>query len=84
LQSPLKLARTKNKLFIYLLWQLESRGYITTEWQSVCAKERLIESCTGIVFTQNNLSSTLYQVKEAPPKVVDAIDKLMKGLRYDS
>jgi hypothetical protein len=46
LQSPLKLARTKNKLFIYLLWQLESRGYITMEWQSACAKERLIESCT--------------------------------------
>jgi hypothetical protein len=81
LQSPLKLARTKNKLFVYLLWQLESRSYITTEWQSVCAKERLIESCTGIVFTQNNLSSTLYQVKEAPPKGTELIDKYIIQLK---
>jgi hypothetical protein len=84
LQSPLKLVRTKNKLFIYLLWQLESRGYITTEWQSVCAKERLLESCTGIVFAQNNLSSTLYQVKEVPPKGAEHIDKLAQQLRAHS
>jgi hypothetical protein len=53
---------------------MESRGCITTEWQSVCAKERLIEPRTGIVFRQNDLSLMLYQVKETPPKGVEHID----------
>jgi hypothetical protein len=81
LDSPLKLARNKNKLLVYLFWQLESRGYITIEWQAVCAQAQLFKSIKGIILSQNNLSSTLYQVKEYPPKDCQIIDKYIKELK---
>jgi hypothetical protein len=81
LSTPLKVARNKNKLLVYFLWQLESRGYITMEWQAVSTQEKLFESNTNIILSQNNLSSLLYQVKESPPKDCHIIDKYIKELK---
>ncbi|MDR1980824.1 MAG: hypothetical protein LBQ39_04275 [Tannerellaceae bacterium] len=81
LSNPLNIARNKNKLLVYFLWQLESRSYITMEWQAVSAQEKLFYSDTDIILSQNNLSSLLYQVKESPPKDCHIIDKYIKELK---
>jgi hypothetical protein len=79
--QPLRIARNKNRLMVYLLWQLESRGLITMEWQAVCGKEKLLASHTGSVLSRNNLSSILYQAKETPPKHSEIIDNCVKQLK---
>jgi hypothetical protein len=81
LPQPLKIARNKNRLLIYLLWQLEARNLISMEWQAVCAREHLLVSHTGKMLSRNNLSSILYQAKEAPPKHSESIDNYVKQLK---
>ncbi|MDR0994672.1 MAG: hypothetical protein LBL81_00090 [Tannerella sp.] len=81
LVEPLKVARAKNKLIVYALWQLECRNLITLEWQAVCAREKLLQSFSGNILSQNNLSSSLYQAKELPPKGSEIIDSYIKQMK---
>lgn len=76
-----RVGRNKNKLLIYLLSELSYKNYIDSEWQAICANNNLFMSFGGIVLTQNNYSSTLYDVKENPPKDSNTIDKYLKLLK---
>lgn len=79
--EPIRIGRNKNKLLIYLLSELSYKNYIDSEWQAICANNNLFMSFGGIVLTQNNYSSTLYDVKENPPKDSNTIDKYLKLLK---
>lgn len=79
--EPIRIGRNKNKLMIYLLSELSYKNYIDSEWQAICANNNLFMSFGGIVLTQNNYSSTLYDVKENPPKDSNIIDNYLKQLK---
>lgn len=79
--EPIRVARNKNKLLIYLLSELSYKNYIDSEWQAICANNNLFMSYGGIVLTQNNYSSTLYDAKENPPKDSNIIDNYLKLLK---
>ncbi len=79
--ESIRIGRNKNKLLIYLLSELSYKNYIDSEWQAICANNNLFLSFGGIVLTQNNYSSTLYDVKENPPKDSNTIDKYLKLLK---
>lgn len=79
--ESIRIGRNKNKLLIYLLSELSYKNYIDSEWQAICANNNLFMSFGGIVLTQNNYSSTLYDVKENPPKDSNTIDKYLKLLK---
>lgn len=79
--EPIKVNRNKNKLLIYLFSELSYRNYIDSEWQAICANNNLFMSYGGILLTQNNYSSTLYDVKENPPKDSNIIDNYLKKMK---
>lgn len=84
LTGPLQVAKYKNKMLAYLFSSLDNRGYITRDWQAVCAKNGLfLSSSKGIVLQQGHLSSAVNQNNEFPPKDCHIIDNYIKKLKRD-
>ncbi len=81
LDKPLKIASKKNKLLIYLFTELSNRYYIIREWQSVCAQNNIfLSSEKGKPLTQDNISTTVNNNIDNPPKDSHIIDNYLKQL----
>ncbi len=81
LEKPLKIASKKNKLLIYLFTELSNRYYIIREWQSVCAQNNIfLSSEKGKPLTQDNISTTVNNNIDNPPKDSHIIDNYLKQL----
>ncbi|QIK55716.1 hypothetical protein G7051_15710 [Dysgonomonas sp. HDW5B] len=82
LKKPLKIGSKKNKLLIYLFTELSNRYYIVREWQAVCAQNNIfLSSEKGRPLTQDNISTTVNNNLENPPKDSHIIDKYIKQLQ---
>lgn len=81
LEKPLKIASKKNKLLIYLFTELSNRYYIIREWQSVCSQNNIfLSSEKGKPLTQDNISTTVNNNIDNPPKDSHIIDNYLKQL----
>ncbi len=81
-KQPLKIASKKNKLLIYLFNELYKKYYITSNWQAVCAQNKIfLTSEKGIFLNQDIISTTVNTFQTDPPKDSHIIDNYIKQLQ---
>ena len=76
------LKSANNKLLAYFMMKLSMHEYITYEWQSVVANNKLvIAPKKGKYLNNSDLSSANDSIKYIPPKKSEIIDKYVKQLK---
>jgi len=76
------LKSTNNRLLAYFMMRLSVKGYITYEWQSVIANNKLVLASMKEKYLNNSdLSTANDNIKLISPKKSEIIDKYVKQLQ---
>ncbi|NDV68426.1 hypothetical protein [Dysgonomonas sp. 25] len=81
-KQPLEISSKKNKLLIYLFYELYKHYYIASTWQAVCAQNKIFLTSEKKVFlNQDIISTTVNTFQDYPPKDSHIIDNYIKHLQ---